>query len=147
MWSCFRHFLCHLGAENECSDVADATGNSASDNYCWHQKVGAAPPQIFVWEGYTSNPATPMPPTLTPTFRHKMVILRFLTKAGQVITVIVIMCVKEEKKLEKTVIMPCFSIQRCSFREWRHHSLQIKTFPSFKNVHQQYSQSHLQPPN
>ena len=51
MWSCFRHFLCHLGAENECSDVADATGNSASDNYCWHQKVGATPPHIFVWEG------------------------------------------------------------------------------------------------
>ena len=83
-WSCFRQFLCHPRAENECSDVADVTGNSASDNYYWHQNVGAAPPQIFACEGYTSNPTTPMLPTLTPTYRHKMVMLRFLTKTGQV---------------------------------------------------------------
>ena len=111
------------------------------------KRWGLHPLKFLFGKAKPPTPPPPMPPTLTPTFRHKMVILRFLTKAGQVITVIVIMCVKEEKKLEKTVIMPCFSIQRCSFREWRHHSLQIKTFPSFKNVHQQYSQSHLQPPN
>ena len=49
--------------------------------------------------GRTTPPTPPPPvlPTRTPMYRHKMVILRLLTKIGQVKTVIVIMCVKEEK--------------------------------------------------
>lgn len=61
------------------------------------KRWGLHPLKFLFGRATPPTPPPPMAPTLTPTFRHKMVILRFLTKAGQVITVIVIMCVKEEK--------------------------------------------------